>query len=43
MRTANYGEYTLLAQDREYWAKGRRLGYFNDFTMPKWMKGEGYD
>jgi len=31
---------TALTAYREYLAKGRRLGYFDDFELPNWMKNE---
>lgn len=27
-----------IEEDRHYWRRGRRLGYFDDFKLPKWMK-----
>lgn len=29
-----------ITKERNYWAKGRRLGYFDDFKFPKWLKGD---
>ena len=29
-----------IDEDRDYWRLGRKLGYFDEFKFPKWMKGD---